>query len=310
LRDLLSSGPRERAFVVEMEEDGSAQLLFGQNGAAARPEAGEAFRAIYRVGRGPAGNVGAGAISLLVHRTNDLSNEVSRVRNPLAAQGGIAPETMAEAKLNAPHAFRAGPSALQRAITAGDYAQLAERDPRLQSAVAKLRWTGSWMEADVAFDPLCASETVEPVLPSQIEQQVEPFRRLGQDLRAQPAVRVPILLRLAVCIAPGYLQAHVRRALLDAFSTRALPNGELGFFHPDRLTFGGHLYLSVIIAEAQQIPGVVSVRVTTLQRQFAAANHEVEQGILRLAPFEIAQLENGPNYPDRGRIEIEIGGGR
>jgi len=50
--------------------------------------------------------------------------------------------------------------------------------------------------------------------------------------------------------------------------------------------------------------------VTRLQQQFAAANGELENGILSLGPFRIAQLENDPNYPDRGVLKITVVGGR
>jgi hypothetical protein len=113
-----------------------------------------------------------------------------------------------------------------------------------------------------------------------------------------------------VCIAPEYLRGHVKAALLDAFSSRALPGGRLGFFHPDRLTFGDDIYLSAIIATAQAIPGVVSVKVESLKRQWSAPNQEIEKGVLPLGPFEIAQLENHPNQPDHGRLEITVVGGR
>ena len=43
--------------------------------------------------------------------------------------------------------------------------------------------------------------------------------------------------------------ADVRRALLDRFSSGTRSNGSLGFFHPDRLSFGDPVALSPIIAE-------------------------------------------------------------
>src|SRR4029078_7066358 len=92
----------------------------------------------YRIGNGPAGNVGSDAIATLV-----LSAPISGVtltpRNPLPASGGTAPEPIAEAKLFAPNAFR---KVLERAIVADDYARLAERHANIQHAAAALRWTG------------------------------------------------------------------------------------------------------------------------------------------------------------------------
>jgi predicted phage baseplate assembly protein len=149
-QDLLGSESQDRHFVVEMDDEGLAHLRFGDGELGWMPEAGTEFQATYRVGNGPSGNMGAETITRIVFR-NPVSGVGLRPRNPLSAQGGRSPETLAEAKLFAPHAFRTD---LQRAITADDYARLAERHPKVQRAAATLRWTGSWYEVLVAIDPL------------------------------------------------------------------------------------------------------------------------------------------------------------
>ncbi|MFC5730662.1 MULTISPECIES: putative baseplate assembly protein [Nocardioides] len=72
----------------------------------------------YRIGGGPAGNVAAGAIKVL--RTTVPG--VDRVQNRRAAVGGVAPETVDEAKLRGPLALRTR----DRAVTCEDYEQLAK----------------------------------------------------------------------------------------------------------------------------------------------------------------------------------------
>ena len=94
------------------------------------------------------------------------------------------------------------------------------------------------------------------------------------------------------------------------FSTRVLPGGKRGFFHPDNLTFGEGIYLSKIIAVAQAVAGVESVKVTEFHRLFESPNHEIENGILPLRISEIAQLDNDPNFPEHGKLEIQVLGGR
>jgi hypothetical protein len=151
--DLLASQSRDRDFVVEVDNEGRARLRFGDGELGRIPEAGTQFRAKYRVGTGPSGNVGAGTISRVAFHRNPVSGASLRPRNPLPARGGTAPEALAEAKLFAPDAFR---SELKRAITADDYARLAERHPAVHRAAATLCWTGSWYEVLVAVDPLGA----------------------------------------------------------------------------------------------------------------------------------------------------------
>ena len=103
---------------------------------------------------------------------------------------------MAEAKLNAPYAFRIGPQALQRAIIADDYARITERDRRVQRADAELVWSGSWYEADVAVDAHSAAEDEGSRLLEELEQELDKYRRIGHDLHVKPAERVPIELGL------------------------------------------------------------------------------------------------------------------
>jgi len=167
--DLLASGPDDLHFVVEMDNDGRAQLRFGDDEFGEQPEVGVHFWAQYRTGNGPAGNVGAGAISRLVQRQgrNLLSGINLSICNPLPAQGGIAAEPLEEVRLYAPHTFR---RELQRAITAEDYAAIVEREfkGKVQRAAARLRWNGSWHEVLVAVDPLGKNEADQDLLDAMI----------------------------------------------------------------------------------------------------------------------------------------------
>ena len=304
--DLIASGPDDKHFVVEIDNFGKAHLRFGNGELGFQPAAGTTFRVTYRVGNGIAGNVGAESITRLVTTKTTFTGVDIKVRNPLAARGGTEPEPMAEAKLFAPYGFR---KKLQRAIIAGDYQSLAARNPKLQRASGELVWTGSWYEADVAVDPL-GSETAGDEFLKDIQTYLERYRRMGHDLHVEQAEYVPILLALEVCALPHYQPGHVKAALLEAFSNRVLPGGKRGFFHPDNLTFGEGIYLSKIIATAQAVAGVECVQVKKLQRLFEAANHEIDNGILPLRLAEIAQLDNDPNFPERGKLEIHVGGGR
>ena len=306
--DLIESGPNDALFVVEIDNDGIAHLRFGDGELGFQPPAGMTFAAVYRVGNGAAGNVGAEAISRLLLKNTTLSGVSITVRNPLPAQGGTDPESLAEAKLFAPYDFR-DPKKIQRAIIADDYEIIAERNPKVQRASAALVWTGSWYEADTAIDPF-GREEADDVLLAQIATYLEKYRRIGHDLRVMSAQYVPLDLKLEVCALPHYQRAHVKTALLDVFSNRILPGGRRGFFYPDKLTFGEGIFLSEIIAAAQEVPGVECVKVTRFQRLFESANHEIENGVLPLRVNEIAQLDNDPNFPEHGKLEIQVGGGR
>jgi predicted phage baseplate assembly protein len=316
--DLLESGPGDYSFVAEMDNDGTGHLRFGDGRLGRQPAAGSEFQANYRIGNGPAGNVGAGKIKYLVLRTQTLSGVTIQPRNPLPASGGTAPEPISEVKLFAPHAFQ---DVLERAITADDYAALASDNARrqderparalcaapfvpLQGAKATLRWTGGWYEALVAVDPM-NSENAPAELLGEIRTYLEPYRRMGHDLTVARADYVPLDLALSVCVLPDYLRAHVELALLQVFSSS-------GFFNPNNLTFGEGIYVSRIVAAAQAVTGVASVSVKRLQRyQIGITSRAVPwQGVLTLGPFEIPQLDNDPNFPENGRLELNLRGGR
>ena len=305
-RDLLGSQSDDRHFVAEMDNDGRAHLRFGDGELGRAPEACTSFAATYRVGNGKSGNVGADTITHLIFRAGAVSGVSLQPRNPLPARGGTEAEPLAEVKLFAAGALRKD---LQRAVTADDYARLAERSNKLQRATAELRWTGSWYEARVASDPRGAPEATDDVL-QEIAGRLHPYRRVGHDLKLVPASYVPLEIVLTVCVLPHYQRGHVKAALLDAFSNRVLAGGRRGFFHPDQLTFGAGIYLSQLIATAQTVEGVESVAVEVLQRSFTESSGEIESGVLPLGATEIAQLNNDPSFPEHGKLTLRMNGGR
>jgi hypothetical protein len=336
-RDLLESGPSDSDFVVEMDNDGYGHLRFGDGVCGRKLDAGTLFRTDYRVGNGRAGNVGAETITYIVLRNLTLSGVNILPRNPLAATGGTDPEPIDDVKLFAPYAFR---NQLERAITAGDYAAIGADNERrlevratleaensaicaapftrLQRAKAVVRWTGSWYTALVALDPT-GRETADPELIDEVTLYLEPFRRMGYDLLVSRAEYVPLKVSLTICVLPNYLRGHVEAAALDALSNRVLPDGTLGFFHPDNLSFGDGVYVSRLLATVQAIPGVQNAMVTELERfEISEPAPDTDQpgeelppnSALLLGPFEIAQLDNDPNFPENGVLLLDVRGGR
>ncbi|HEV2740007.1 MAG TPA: hypothetical protein VGU66_15620 [Candidatus Elarobacter sp.] len=187
---------------------------------------------------------------------------------------------------------------------------------RLQSAKAALRWTGSWYEAQVALDPR-GSESADAELIAEVTAYLEPYRRIGHDLSVQAARYVPLDLGLSVCVAPGYLRGHVETVLLGLLGTGVLPDGTLGLFNPDRLTFGQGIPMSPIVAAVQAVPGVMEVQVTRLARYavgspapHAGSRDVPRNGVLAMGAFEIARLDNDPNAPANGRLTVIARGGR
>ena len=188
----------------------------------------------------------------------------------------------------------------------------------LQAAKSVLRWTGSWYEALIAIDPE-NSETADSELLLEVDSYLEPYRRIGHDLEVKLADYVPLDLALTICVLPDFQRAHVESALLAVFSTRIMPDGNLGFFHPDNLTFGQGIYASRIIAAAQGISGVQEVQLTRLkafrigeapQAPDDPTTEVPPHGVFSLGPFQIARLDNNPSVPEDGRLTLNLRGGR
>ncbi len=298
--DLLSSDRFAAEFVAEIENNGRARLRFGDEFNGKLPAAGTRFEAFYRIGNATAGNVGRDVIAHLV----DAPNDITRIRNPLAAAGGVAPETPAEARRDAPYAFRIQ----ERAVTETDYAQMAERMPEVQRAAARFRWTGSWHTVFVSIDRVNGL-AVDDAFEERVRRHLNRFRMAGFDLEINGPRFVSLDIRLKVCVAAEYFRDQVRRMLLDIFSNRRLPDGALGFFHPDNWTFAQPVYLSRIYAAAAAVPGVASINVERFQRWAREAGTEIDDGVLPIGRFEIARLDNDPSLRENGRLELELEGG-
>jgi hypothetical protein len=298
--DLLGSDGFRSEFVVEMENDGRAHLRFGDGTLGRQPAPGASFSASYRVGNGQIGNVGRDAIGRIVRS----GSGIDRVRNPLPAAGGTEPELMEQVRLYAPQAFRVQ----ERAVTEADYAEMARRHPEVQQAVARIRWTGSWYTVFVTIDRK-GGLPVDDRFKQTIHAHLDRYRIAGYDLEIAAPLYVPLDLLLAVCVKPGYFRSNVKEALLIALGSRQAADGTRGFFHPDNFTFGQPVYLSQIYAAAMGVAGVASVELLRFQRWGKAANQEIDAGVLALAATEVARLDNDPNFPENGKLEIQPRGG-
>ena len=298
LQDLLNADRFTRGFVTEIDEDGRAHLRFGDDDLGEKPAG--AFTPQYRVGNGHIGNVGAETITEFV---SPIAG-VTAVRNPLPAQGGQDAEPLEEVRQFAPQAFRVQ----ERAVTEDDWAEVTQRHPEVQKAVGRFRWTGSWFTVFVTIDRK-GGKQVDADFKAKLRSYLERYRLAGYDLEVNGPVLVPLDILFTVCVKPGYFRSEVKRTLLDAFSSRDLPNGQRGFFHPDNFTFGQQVFLSQLYLVAMQQPGVASVEVQRFQRWGKTANQELENGELKPAALEIALLENDPNFPENGKIDFEMEGG-
>ncbi|HUG09314.1 MAG TPA: putative baseplate assembly protein [Acidimicrobiia bacterium] len=300
--DLLASDRFAHEFTVEMSSRRRAALRFGDDMYGRAPRPGETPRAVYRVGTGLAGNVGAEAITTIV----DDGTTALAVRNPLPAGAGRPPETVEAARRDAPQAFRVQ----QRAVTPDDYEEVAQRHPEVARCAVTRRWTGSWHTIYLTVDRRNGAP-IDQGFGDDLRSFLERFRLTGHDLEIDGPRFVPLDIALTVRVADGYHVEDVEKAVRSRLSSGVTGDGHAGFFHPDRFTFGQPVYLSRLLAAVSEVPGVEWADLGNspssghrFDRLLEPSGDAVEIGYVDIGRLEIARLDSDPDHPDRGRLEI------
>jgi predicted phage baseplate assembly protein len=306
LDDLLSSTGLQTVCVLEVESNGAAFLRFGDDQYGLAPETGTDFQVQYRVGNGTIGNIGRDSLAHII--TTPLTTKasaISVIRNPLAAAGGMDPETMEQIRQEAPFAFLTQ----LRCVTEDDYGVMAQQAPAIREARGTLRWTGSWYTAFVSEDTY-AEGGPDAALLASTKARLNLLRMMGVDLEVEGAVIVGLDVEMTICVDPDYFQADVETALMQLFTTGNQCTGQPGLLNPDNFTFGETIYTSPFIAAAQGVQGVTSAVMSTFLRMDDPSIDGATQGYLTMGRLEIARCDNDPNRLDHGVFALHMDGGK
>ncbi|MEU6806061.1 putative baseplate assembly protein [Streptomyces neyagawaensis] len=244
---LFPLGPHDRSYVVRIQDDATATVVFGDGERGARlPSGQENVRATYRTGIGPQGNVGAGSLSLLVQRPLG----VRAVDNPLAATGGTAPERPDDVRTRAPLTV----GTFDRVVSLDDHEAFA----RNFTGIAKARATVlrpapmPFLHLTVAAPDGAVPDDTLTALRAALETDGLPGRRLGLDSYRE----LPFILRIAVLPAPDREPESVSRAVEHALAQ---------LYSFERRDFAQPVTAAEAIATAQRVPGVVAANLTQLR---------------------------------------------
>lgn len=186
---------------------------------------------------------------------------------------------------------------------------MARRYSDVQRAVATFRWNGHGHTVFVTVDRF-GGRPVTAEFEAGLRGFLDRFRMAGYDLEVDAPRFVALELGLFVCASPDHFRSEVRREVLDVLGTGVRADGRQGHFHPDALTFGQSVYLSPIYAAVMAVPGVTAVKATRFRRRGTTSTTSLKDGVITFGRLEIPQLENSPNFPERGSIEVEMGGGK
>lgn len=325
---LIGSDLYDTHFVTEVDNSGKALLRFGDDQYGRRPVRPDSARARYRLGNGRRGNIGHSALAHIVTpEAADLVDPANlggatlpfpalvALRQPLAATGGVDPQSIEEVRQLAPEAFRA---VTYRAVSEADYEAAARLIEGVAAAKASFVWTGSWHTVCVSIHPTDTNALLrlpgggailKPAFAASVAAALGRYRLAGYDLVITAAIYVPIELEIQLCVAKGHFRGDVLEAASDALSNRLLPGNRRGFFYPANFAFGEPVYASRIYALLQDIDGVESARILVMKRYWSSPNGELERGLVPLGPAEIARLDNDRNQPEFGVLRLTAVGG-
>lgn len=176
---LYGAGGGERVFATSIDDAGVSSVRFGDGIEGSRLPSGVMnLRATYRKGLGVAGNVRSRAIRTLLSRPLGVAG----VLNPEAARGGEDPESLGDARRNAP----ASVLTLGRAVSVGDYAAFARVFPGIAKAHAV------WLPGRAARGIFL---TVAGVGGIELDPADDPCRALAGTLRRYGDRLLPLVLR-------------------------------------------------------------------------------------------------------------------
>lgn len=296
--DLLASDEEDLVFVLEIEDGGAASLRFGDGQYGAAVDSGQQFFATYRIGNGSDGLVGSDA---LLHAVTTLP--IISLRNPLPAAAAEDAESPEHIRQHGPFAFESQ----LRCVTEDDYATAALQDSDITQARGTMRWTGSWYAGFVSVEHAFNASSD---LATQTLTRLDPLRMMGTGLAVEDAIIVGLRITLAVCVASNRFQSDVYTALMQRFLSGASCNGNVAVLKAENFTFGQTVYASPLIAAAQAVDGVVSVRLVRFERMDQPSSTPRQQGYLTMGRLEIARCDNDPNRRDHGIFSLQMEGGR
>lgn len=206
---LFQSGPQARHYVLDPIR---GEITFGDGRQALPPPAGrDNVKALYRIGGGVRGNVGAHTLTIL----KQAIAFVQTVDNPFHAHGGADPETIEEAKKRGTYAIKNR----DRAITAEDYEQLALAASR---RVARAKCVQSQKDGSVVLliVPKADRNDDTHIVPSrdlldQVSHFIEKRRLITAKVQVGKPRYVDCSIRLVISLKPGATADRAKSDIRD-----------------------------------------------------------------------------------------------
>ncbi|MGI9182861.1 MAG: putative baseplate assembly protein [Longimicrobiaceae bacterium] len=246
---LYGLAPQERGYTIRIDDEARASIIFGDGRQGARPPTSiENVVARYRSGIGLQGEVEVGALSLLLHRPLGIRE----VTNPVPATGAADPETLTDARDNAPRTVRT----LERIVSLQDYTDFARGFAGIGKAEAVVLWTGrdrlvSLTIASASGAPVAETSQLYANLVAGIQAARAPLEAFRVSSFQPVFFNLEASVRIERAYLPEKVLAAVEAALREAFSFA-------------RRRFGQAVTAAEAVAVIHSVEGVVAVDLDAL----------------------------------------------
>lgn len=273
--NLIDAGPEDAAYSTYTDENGSLNILFGDNVNGRAPATAANITATYRVGGGIIGNVGSDRLTVMV---NPIANVLS-VTNTAAA-GGADAETLDEIRDNAPRSL----TTIDRAVTLDDYANLTLKVQGVAKAKAQAQ---VYTNINLYIAP--SSGSTNPVADANLKQKVQDYLSTRKMINATVTILdptyVPINVTVAVNVLPQFNRETIRLDVEKSIRSVLAYNN---------VAFGQRVTLSEMYKAINGVTGVDYAVVSVLSRTATG-----------LADVQLADNE----IPSAGTITVTATGG-
>lgn len=248
---LYGHGHDERIYIVRTGDNGKTLIQFGDGKTGARlPSGKENVHAKYRKGLGLEGLVKAGQLKLLMTRPYGVKDVI----NPIDADSADEPESLDNARMNAPLKVLT----LDRIVSLRDYEDFARSFAGIAKALGTWTWDG---QARGAFITVAGPKGAEITTKSKVYENLMTALKNSGDPSIPVAVKSynKALLKLSANIRID--SDYIDEKVLNEVKTELIKH-----FSFEMRDFGRQVSLSEVMAVIQSVPGVVSVDVDTLER--------------------------------------------
>jgi hypothetical protein len=260
---LYNLGPRSRSYIVRLTNEGNVHVIFGDGRQGARlPTGGENITAVYRSGIGSEGEVSADSIKLLKTRPAGIKG----VNNPVPATGFQNPETMEDARANAPRTILT----MDRIVSLQDYEDFSRTYAGIGKAQAVVLWNGEnelvhITVADSNGDTLASDSDTYKNLCDSIDIYRDRLSTIQVDTFELQLFQVEAKLLIDKQYVSNDVLDKASAALRDVFT----------FTNRD---FGQPVAAAEIISILQEIPGVIAVDLDKLYLTDSKYQHDLVLG--------------------------------